>query len=80
MGFIFLELPNFNLPLKQIKTDLERWLYVPRNMGKMEKIPVILHKKIFQKLFQISEVANLKKEEYMLYEKDLLVNGQSTPY
>jgi predicted transposase/invertase (TIGR01784 family) len=72
LGFIFLELPNFNLKETEIKTDLERWMYVLCNMSKMEKIPVILHKKIFQKLFQIAEVANLKKEEYMLYEKALL--------
>jgi len=72
LGFIFLELPNFNLNEKEIKTDLERWLYVLRNMGKLEKIPVILYKQEFQKLFQTAEVAHLKKEDYMLYEKDLL--------
>ena len=72
LGFIFLELPNFNIEEKDIKTDLERWMYVLCNMAKMEKIPVILHKRIFQKLFKIAEVANLKKEEYMLYEKALL--------
>ena len=72
LGFIFLELPNFNIGEKDIKTDLERWMYVLCNMAKMEKIPVILHKRIFQKLFKIAEVANLKKEEYMLYEKALL--------
>ncbi|MFT3949864.1 MAG: Rpn family recombination-promoting nuclease/putative transposase [Agriterribacter sp.] len=72
LGFIFLELPNFKLEEKEIKTDLERWVYVLCNMAKMEKIPVILHKRIFQKLFHIAEVANLKKEEYMLYEKALL--------
>lgn len=72
LGFIFLELPNFNIEEGEIRTDLERWLYVLCNMGKMEKNPVFLHKKIFQKLFQISEVANLKKEEYMLYEKSLM--------
>ncbi len=72
LGFIFLELPNFTIKENAIKTDLERWMYVLCNMAKMEKIPVILHKKIFQKLFKIAEVANLKKEDYMLYEKDLL--------
>ncbi|WP_300598531.1 Rpn family recombination-promoting nuclease/putative transposase [Niabella sp.] len=72
LGFILIELPNFKLDEQDIKTDLERWLYVLRNMGRLQKIPVILHKKIFQKLFQIAEVANLKKEDYMLYEKDLL--------
>lgn len=72
LGFIFVELPNFKLEEKDIKTDFERWLYVLRNMGKLEKIPVILNKRIFQKLFEIAEVANLKKEEYILYEKDIL--------
>ncbi|WP_242457713.1 Rpn family recombination-promoting nuclease/putative transposase [Pedobacter sp. BS3] len=72
LGFIFLELPNFNLEEKEIQTDLDRWFYVLRNMGKLKKIPVILHKKIFQKLFRISEISNLKKEEYMLYEKSLM--------
>ncbi|MBO9591432.1 MAG: PD-(D/E)XK nuclease family transposase [Niabella sp.] len=72
LGFIFLELPNFNLEEKDVKTDLERWLYVLRNMAKLQKIPVILQKKIFQKLFKIAEVANLKAEEYMLYQKDVL--------
>lgn len=72
LGFIFLELPNFNLKESDIKTDLERWLYVLRNMGNLRQIPVTLYKKTFQKLFRIAEVANLKKEDYMLYEKDLL--------
>ncbi|MBX3256408.1 MAG: PD-(D/E)XK nuclease family transposase [Chitinophagaceae bacterium] len=72
LGLIFLELPNFNIGEKDIKTDLERWLYVLRNMSKFQKIPVILHKRIFQKLFHISEVSNLKKEEHMLYERALM--------
>ncbi|MFT3748867.1 MAG: Rpn family recombination-promoting nuclease/putative transposase [Agriterribacter sp.] len=61
LGFIFIELPNFNMEETKINTDLERWMYVLRNMAKMEKIPVILHKKIFQKLFKIAEISNLKK-------------------
>lgn len=72
LGFIFLELPNFNKEEKDINTEIERWLYVLRNMSRLKKIPVILNKQIFQKLFQIAEVANLKKEEYMVYEKSLL--------
>ena len=72
LGFIFLELPNFSIREKDIKTDLERWLYVLCNMSKLKKIPVILNKRIFQKLFRISEVSNLKKEEYMLYERALM--------
>jgi len=72
LGFIFLELPNFNLKEPEVKTGLERWLYILCNMKKMEKIPVFLHKQVFQKLFRISEVANLKREDYMLYQKSLM--------
>ncbi|MGJ7031393.1 Rpn family recombination-promoting nuclease/putative transposase [Niabella hirudinis] len=72
LGFIFLELPNFNLEAAELKTDLERWMYMLRNMAKMEKIPVSLCTEVFQKLFTIAEIANLKKEEYMLYQRDLL--------
>lgn len=72
LGFAFLELPNFNLAENEINTDLERWFFVLRNMNRMNKIPVILRKKIFLKLFQIAEVAGLKKVDYMSYEKDLL--------
>lgn len=72
LAFIFLELPNFKLEAGDVTTDLERWLYVLRNMSRLEKIPVTLQKEIFQKLFKIAEVANLKKEEYMLYQRDVL--------
>jgi len=72
LGLIFLELPNFVLPSNAVLTGLDRWMFVLQNMGKMEKIPVFLQRRIFQKLFKIAEVANLKKEEYMLYERSLM--------
>ncbi|MBO9595723.1 MAG: PD-(D/E)XK nuclease family transposase [Niabella sp.] len=72
LEFIFLELPNFNLEEETLKTDLEYWMYALKNMAKLEKIPVTLCQKTFQQLFKIAEVANLKKEEYMLYQKAVL--------
>lgn len=72
LGFIFLEIPKFHKKENALKTDLERWMYVLKNMSGLEKIPVILNKKIFEKLFQIAAVSNLTKEAYMRYEKDLM--------
>ncbi|SDC10332.1 Rpn family recombination-promoting nuclease/putative transposase [Niabella drilacis] len=72
LEFIFLELPNFSLKKEDIKTGLEHWLYILRNMGKLENIPVNLSEKVFYKLFEESEIANLKKEDFMLYQKDVL--------
>ncbi|MGJ7033104.1 Rpn family recombination-promoting nuclease/putative transposase [Niabella hirudinis] len=63
LELIFLELPNFDRSEGALKTELERWLYVLRNMGKIEEIPLTLRKGTFQQVFEIAEVANLKKEE-----------------
>jgi hypothetical protein len=41
-------------------------------MANLKKIPVILNKRIFEKLFTIAEVSKLTKEEYMQYEKSLM--------
>jgi predicted transposase/invertase (TIGR01784 family) len=69
LGYIFIELPKFSKGETELKTDLDRWLYVLKNMSLLQKIPVILNKRIFEKLFAIAEISNLTKEEYMRYER-----------
>jgi predicted transposase/invertase (TIGR01784 family) len=69
LGYVFIELPKFNKTERELETGLDRWLYVLKNMAKLKKIPVFLTKRIFQKLFDIAEVSNLTKEQYMNYEK-----------
>jgi predicted transposase/invertase (TIGR01784 family) len=69
LGYIFIEIPRFTKTETALETDLDRWLYVLKNMSLLEKIPVILTKRIFEKLFSIAEVSRLTKEEYMQYLK-----------
>lgn len=71
LGFIYIELRKFVKPEAALKTDLEKWLYVLKNLAQMKKMPVFLRKTIFQKLFHIAEYSNLTKEEKMLYDKSL---------
>lgn len=72
LGYIFIEIPKFNKTEIQLTTDLDRWLYILKNMRSLKKISVYLNKRIFQKLFTIAEVSNLSKEEYMKYERSLM--------
>jgi predicted transposase/invertase (TIGR01784 family) len=72
LGYIFIEIPKFKKSEKGLKNDLDRWLFVLRNMSRLEKIPVYLNKRIFEKLFKIAEVSKLSKEEYMSYERSLM--------
>ncbi len=71
LGFVFIEIPKFNKPLEELTTDLDRWLFLLKNLGHLEKIPLALKQGIFKTLFKIVEVANLTKEQYMLYQRDL---------
>ncbi|MHA4811630.1 Rpn family recombination-promoting nuclease/putative transposase [Flavitalea flava] len=69
LGYIFCELPKFEKQENDLNTDLDRWLYILKNMSKLQKIPVFLRKPIFENLFNLAETANLTKEEYMQYQK-----------
>jgi len=71
LGFVYLELLNFVKTETELETDLDRWLYVLKNMAKMDKIPLYLRKPIFEKLFNISEYSNLSKEEKEMYDVEL---------
>jgi hypothetical protein len=63
LGYIFIELVNFVKTEDEAETDLERWLYVLKNMSSMDKVSVFTRKPIFEKLFNVAEYANLTKEE-----------------
>jgi len=42
-----------------------------KSISILDRIPAVLNKRIFQKLFQIGEVSGLTKEERMLYDSGL---------
>ena len=54
-----------------MKTGVDKWLFILKNLSRLNKIPVILNTRIFSKLFHIAAVSNLTKEDYMSYQKDL---------
>lgn len=71
LGFVYLELINFVKVETDLESDLDRWLYVLKNMSTMDKLPVYLRKPIFEKLFQVAEYSKLSKEEREMYDVSL---------
>jgi predicted transposase/invertase (TIGR01784 family) len=71
LGYTYIELRNFVKANTDLNTDLDRWLYVLKNMSGMDKIPAYLRKPIFEKLFNIAEYSNLTKEEKGMYDNSL---------
>lgn len=72
LGFIFIEIPKFTKKEKELKTGIDKWLFILKNLSRLRKIPVILNTRIFAKLLKIATVSNLTKEDFMKYEKDLM--------
>jgi predicted transposase/invertase (TIGR01784 family) len=71
LGYTYIELSKFVKADTELETDLDRWLYILKNMSRMDKIPVYLRKPIFKKLFSIAEYTNLTKEEKTMYDSSL---------
>src|SRR5690606_34880915 len=71
LGYVFIELIKFVKQDTELATDLDRWLYVLKNMSSMDKIPVYFRKPIFEKLFNVAEYSNLSKEEKTMYDASL---------
>lgn len=72
MHMIFLKVPLMNMKAEDCKTMLERWLYIFRNLDKLEQIPQSFMKDpIFAELRDVARVAALSGEERHAYERSL---------
>lgn len=71
LTFIYLEMPKFNKTIEELTTRFEKWLYVIRNLNKLDRIPDKLRESIFEKLFASAEIAKFTPEEVRSYEDSL---------
>lgn len=71
LTFIYLEMPKFNKGEDELETHFDKWLYVIKNLSYLEKRPVRLQEKVFQKLFEVAEIAKFNPEESQAYEESL---------
>jgi predicted transposase/invertase (TIGR01784 family) len=71
LTFIYLEMPKFNKTIEQLETRFDKWLYVIKNLSKLDRVPEKLHEKIFDKLFETAEIAKFTTEQVRSYEDSL---------
>ncbi len=71
LEYKFIELPKFTKTETELTTDLDRWLFLLKNLVKMDKMPLFMRKSVFEKVFKIAELNNLNKEERMSYDSSL---------
>ena len=68
LHFKFLQLPFFKKKKHQLKTQFDKWCYFLKNLENFNSIPDILNEPIFMKAFDVAELSQMEKAEWMLYQ------------
>jgi predicted transposase/invertase (TIGR01784 family) len=71
LKFVYLEMPKFKKEVDELETHFEKWMYVLKNLKRLDNIPDKLRERIFEKIFAAAEIAKLTKEEYKAYVDNL---------
>jgi len=71
LTFIYLAMPRFNKSVDELENRFEKWMFVLKNLHKLDRVPDKLRETIFLKLFEKAEIANFNQDEYMQYEESL---------
>jgi len=71
LTYIYLELPKFTKSDTELQTRFDKWMYVFRHLANLQNRPAILQERIFEKLFEIAEIAKFTPKEKEQYEESL---------
>jgi len=71
LTFIYFEMPKFNKTIEELSTHYDKWLYVLKNLHKLDRLPDSLKEQVFEKVFEVAEIAKFTHEEYLSYEDSL---------
>ena len=67
LEFVFVEVAKFDKSEDELETDLDKWLYLLKNMSKLLERPAALRDRVFGRLFDVAEYARLDDEERKNY-------------
>jgi len=67
LKYVYLEMPKFNKEVEDLETHFEKWMYVIKNLNRLDDIPERLRERVFEKMFAAAEIAKLTNEEYLAY-------------
>lgn len=71
LSFKYIEISKFNKREDELETLYDKWLYVMKNLSRLDKRPNALKEKIFTKLFKEAEIAKFNPTELREYEDSL---------
>jgi len=71
LTFIYFEMPKFEKQIDELETHFDKWFFVLKNLHKLDRLPENLQEKVFERVFEVAEIAKFTREEYRSYEDSL---------
>ena len=71
LSFKYVEIAKFNKTEDELVTLYDKWLYVLKNLSRLDERPAALKEKVFTKLFEEAEIAKFTPTELKEYEDSL---------
>ncbi|WP_053404289.1 Rpn family recombination-promoting nuclease/putative transposase [Persicobacter sp. CCB-QB2] len=71
INFIYLEVPKFNKSLDELQSRQDKWLFLLKNLAKLDKRPPALRDRVFQRFFERAKIAKLPPKEARNYQMNL---------
>jgi predicted transposase/invertase (TIGR01784 family) len=72
LEFIYIELLNFVKTASGMETDLDRWLFLFKNISTLDSIPEAMRDNpVFERVFENAEYVKLTKKEKEMYDIEL---------
>lgn len=70
MGFVS-TVAKFDKKEDELDSDLDKWLYILKNLSMLLERPAALRDKIFKRIFDVAEIAGLNNIDRINYIKDM---------
>ena len=71
LKFIYVELPKFSRSVDQLESHFDKWLFLLKHLSDLEAPPEALQEGVFDRLFEVSKIANFSAAEQQAYENSL---------
>ena len=71
LTFKYVEISKFNKSIDELETNFDKWLFVLRNLSRLDNQPEYLKTAVFNRLFKAAEIAHFTKTELREYEDSL---------
>ncbi len=71
LTYVYLEMPKFNKTEDELVSMYDKWLFVLKNLTRLMERPAALQERIFQRVFDLAEIARFTPDESRNYEESL---------